>query len=44
MFQVQEIWVYDSDGRPGRHEVGEGLSHEDDVDHKIHEPDVREKL
>ena len=45
MFQVQDIWVYENDGRPGCHEVGEGLSHEDDVDdHEIHELDVRGKF
>lgn len=45
---VQGIWVHEKggrvhekDGRDGGHEIGEGLPHEADADHEIHELDVR---
>lgn len=45
---VQGIWVHEKggrvhekDGRDGGHEIGEGLSHELDANHEIHELDVR---
>lgn len=38
--QHLDIWVHEKDGRARAHEIGEGLSHEADVDHEIHELDV----
>lgn len=40
----KNILVYEKDGRVRAYEVGEGLSHEADGDHQIHELDVRRIL
>ena len=39
--QRQYIWVRKKDRRARLHELGEGLPHEADADHQIHELDVR---
>ena len=41
VFQHNNERVYGKDGRARCHELGEGLSHEADADHKTYELDVK---